>query len=341
MHAAVITRPGPPDVLQLRDVPMPAPGTEQILVRVRASALNRADLLQRRGGYPAPPGSPADVPGLEYAGEVAALGPGARLWKEGDRVFGLTGGGGHAEYLVVHERTAARVPDALSWAEAGAVPEAFMTAHDALWQANARPGETALVHAVASGVGLAAVQLARAFGLRPLGTARTASKLEAARALGMHAGLAVDRATADDPTGLGETLAAFVGAHVEGHGGARGGAHVALDLVGGAYTAATLHAMAPLGRLVLIGLVAGATAPLDLGRILRGRLTVRGTVMRARPLEERIATAMRFGDEVVPLLASGAVRATLDRTFPLGEIAAAHELLESNATVGKVGILIE
>jgi putative PIG3 family NAD(P)H quinone oxidoreductase len=340
MHAAVITRPGPPEVLAVREVPTPTPGAEQILVRVRASALNRADLLQRRGGYPAPPGAPADVPGLEYAGEVAALGPGARLWREGDRVFGLTGGGGHAEYLVVHERTAVRVPDALSWAEAGAVPEAFMTAHDALVQAHARPGETALVHAVASGVGLAAVQLARAFGLRTLGTARTASKLEAARAHGLDAALAVARDTADDPAALGAALAEFVGQSVGAHAGARGGADVALDLVGGAYTAATLHAMAPLGRLILIGLVAGNAATLDLGRVLRGRLTVRGTVMRARPLEERIATARRFADEVVPLLAAGTVRATVERTYPLAEIAAAHARLESNETVGKIGILI-
>jgi NADPH:quinone reductase-like Zn-dependent oxidoreductase len=336
MLAAVITRPGPPDVLAIREVPTPMPGTEQILVRVRASALNRADLLQRRGGYAAPPGVPADVPGLEYAGEVAALGPGARQWREGDRVFGLVGGGGHAEYLVVHERTAMRVPDALSWEAAGAIPEAFLTAHDALRQANARPGDTALIHAVASGVGLAAVQLARAFGLRPLGTARTAAKLDDARAHGMAEGLAVSREVAADPARLASALADFARAH-----SVRGaGADVALDLVGGAYTSATLHAMAPLGRLILIGLVAGAEGTLELGRVLRGRLTIRGTVMRARPLEERIATTLRFADEVMPLLAAGAVRATLDRSYPLAEIAAAHERLESNATVGKVGISI-
>lgn len=332
MLAAVITRPGPPDVLELREVPTPVPGTEQILVRVRASALNRADLLQRRGGYPAPPGAPADIPGLEYAGEVAALGPGARQWREGDRVFGLVGGGGHAEYVVVHERTAVRVPDALDWQAAGAVPEAFMTAHDALRQADARPGDTALIHAVASGVGLAAVQLARAFGLRALGTARTPGKLDAARAHGMAHGLSVPRATGADPAALARALAEFASAH-----SARGvGADVVLDLVGGAYTNASLHAMAPMARLILIGLVAGAEGTLELGRVLRGRLTIRGTVMRARPLEERIATTRRFADEVVPLLADGTVRATIDRTYALAEIAAAHERLESNETVGKL-----
>ncbi len=336
MLAAVITRPGPPDVLALREVPTPVPGTEQILVRVRASALNRADLLQRRGGYPAPPGAPADIPGLEYAGEVAALGPGAREWREGDRVFGLVGGGGHAEYVVVHERTAVRVPDALDWPAAGAVPEAFVTAHDALRQADARAGDTVLVHAVASGVGLAAVQLARALGLRALGTARTPAKLDDARAHGMAHGLAVTREAVADPPALAAALSALTRAH-----GARGaGADVVLDLVGGAYTNASLHAMAPLGRLMLIGLVAGAEGTLDLGRILRGRLTVRGTVMRARPLEERIATMRRFADEVVPLLASGAVRPTIDRTYELRDIVAAHERLESNETVGKVVLSI-
>ena len=334
MLAAVITRPGAPDVLAVREVDAPTPGTEQILVRVHASALNRADLAQRRGHYPAPPGAPSDIPGMEYAGEVAALGPGAREWRVGDRVFGLVGGGGQAEFVVVHERTAVRIPDALDWVAAAAVPEAFMTAHDALRQADARPGETALVHAVGSGVGLAAVQLARAFGLRALGTARTASKLDDARAHGMDAGLAIDRTLTADPRALAAALADFA----RDHGGPAGAVDVALDLVGGPYTNATLHAMAPLGRLILIGLVGGAETPLELGRVLRGRLTIRGTVMRARPLEERIAVARRFAAEVLPLLAAGAVRPTIDRTYPLADIAAAHERLESNETVGKVVI---
>jgi putative PIG3 family NAD(P)H quinone oxidoreductase len=336
MLAAVITRPGAPEVLEVREVAAPVPGTEQILVRVRASALNRADLHQRRGQYPAPPGVPSDIPGMEYAGEVVALGPGTREWREGDRVFGLVGGGGQAEYVVVHERTAMRIPDTLDWVAAAAVPEAFITAHDALLQANARPGETALVHAVGSGVGLAAVQLARAFGLRALGTARTPSKLDDARAHGMDAGLAIDRATATDP----RALAAVLGDFARAHGGAAGGADVALDLVGGAYTNATLHALAPLGRLILLGLVGGAQTPLELGRVLRGRLTVRGTVMRARPLEERIAVARCFATEVLPLLAAGTVRPTIDRTYPLAEIAAAHARLESNETVGKVVVSV-
>jgi putative PIG3 family NAD(P)H quinone oxidoreductase len=327
MLAAVITKPGGPDVLEIRDRPTPAPGHEQILVRVRASALNRADLLQRRGAYPAPPGAPADVPGIEFAGEVAALGPGAREWREGDRVYGLVGGGAHAEYVVTHERAVARVPDALAWERAGAVPEAFITAHDALRQADARPGETAIVHAVGSGVGLAAAQLARALGVRCLGTARTPDKLERARAYGLDAGLALGTDLAP--------LAPFVAEHTDGRG-----ADVALDLVGGPYLGATLGAMAPLGRVVLVGTMAGARGELDFGRLLRHRITLRGTVLRARPLEERIAVTRRFGVEVGSLLARDVVRPVVDSQFPLSALAQAHERLESNATFGKVVIML-
>ena len=339
MRSVVITRPGAPDVLVLEERSVPEPGTEQLLVRVRATALNRADLAQRRGGYPAPPGAPADVPGLEYAGEVVALGPGAREHAVGDRVFGLVGGGGHAEYVAVHERTAVRIPDRLTWEEAAAVPEVFMTAHDALRQAAARPGETVLIHAVASGVGLAAVQLARALGLRTLGTVRegahAAGKLEAARAHGLDAGLAVPRAALADPAALRAALGDLARAHTGGRG-----ADVALDLVGGAYVNATLHALAERGRHVLIGLVAGASDTVDLARVLRARLTLVGTAMRARPLEERIAVARRFAAEVVPMLADGRVRPTVDATYPLAAVAAAHARLESNDTTGKLVLTV-
>ncbi len=331
MRAIVITRPGDPEVLAVEDRPTPEPGTGEVLVRVHATALNRADLLQRRGAYPPPPGAPADVPGLEYAGEVVALGPGARELAVDDRVFGLVGGGAYAEYVVAHERTAVRIPDALGWAEAAAVPEAFMTAHDALVQADARPGDVALVHAAASGVGLAAVQLARAFGLTALGTVRTAAKLDAVRAHGAAAVLVVPRDASRDPAALGALLGDFVRAHSAGRG-----ADVCVDLVGGPYVNATLHALAPHGRHVLVGLVAGREGTVDFGRVLVARLTVRGTVMRARPLEERIATARRFAREVVPLLASGAVRPTVDRVLPLDAAADAHRYLEEDASTGKV-----
>jgi len=327
MRAAVITKPGGPEVIEVQDRPTPVPGHEQVLVRVHASALNRADLLQRRGAYPAPPGAPPDIPGIEFAGEVVALGPGARELREGDRVFGLVGGGAHAEYLVTHERAVARVPDTLAWDEAGAVPEVFITAHDALRQAPARPGETVLVHAAGSGVALAAAQLCRAWGMRTLGTARTADKLERARAFGVDAGLALG----DDLA----PLAGFVAAHTDGRG-----ADVALDLVGGPYLGATVGVMAPLGRVVLVGTMAGARGELDYARLLRHRLTLRGTVLRARPIEERIAVTRYFGTEVVPALASRVVRAVIDSRFSLDDLPRAHERLESNATFGKVVVTI-
>jgi putative PIG3 family NAD(P)H quinone oxidoreductase len=327
MLAAVITRPGGPEVLEIHERPVPVPGHDQILVRVRASALNRADLLQRRGAYPAPPGAPADVPGIEFAGEVAALGPGAREWREGDRVFGLVGGGAHAEYLVTHERAVARVPDTLAWDDAAAVPEAFITAHDALHQADARPGDIVLVHAVGSGVGLAAVQLARAFALHCLGTARTPDKLDRAHQYGLDAGLALSGDLAP--------LAGFVAEQTDGHG-----VDVALDLVGGPYLGATVDVMAPRGRVVLVGTMAGTRGELDYRRILGHRLTLRGTVLRARPIEERIVVTRRFGAEVGPLLARGVVRPVVDARFSLAELSRAHERLESNATFGKVVITI-
>src|SRR5918992_5255517 len=191
MKAVVITRPGGPEVLELRDVDRPPPGAGEVLVRVHATALNRADLMQREGRYPPPPGAPADIPGLEFAGEVAALGPGAREWKEGDPVFGIAGGGTYAEYVVVHERTLAAIPASLGWITAAEVPEAFITAHDALVsQAAVRTSERVLIHAVGSGVGLAAVQLTRALGAVPFGTSRTQDKIDRARELGLEDGVA-------------------------------------------------------------------------------------------------------------------------------------------------------
>ena len=220
MRAAIITRPGGPEVLEVRDVARPEPGTGEVLVRIRASALNRADLLQREGRYPAPPGWPADIPGMEIAGEVAACGPATSLWKVGDRVFGIVGGGGNAQFIVTHERTLAAIPENLDWREAAAVPEAFITAHDALvTQAEVRPSERVLIHAVGSGVGLAAVQLARAAGALPLGDARTAAKIERARSLGLADGFVVDDIRA---------LAQRVTERTNG-----AGVEIVLDLVGG------------------------------------------------------------------------------------------------------------
>ena len=327
MRAAIITRPGGPEVLEVRDVARPEPGTGEVLVRIRASALNRADLLQREGRYPAPPGWPADIPGMEIAGEVAACGPATSLWKVGDRVFGIVGGGGNAQFIVTHERTLAAIPENLDWREAAAVPEAFITAHDALvTQAEVRPSERVLIHAVGSGVGLAAVQLARAAGALPLGDARTAAKIERARSLGLADGFVVD------------DIGALAQRVTERTNGA--GVGIVLDLVGGEYLAASIAAAAPKGRIILIGTMGGRDASLPLGVILGKRLTLRGTVLRARPLEEKIIATRAFAAQVVPLLASGAVGPVVDRVFPLDQIGDAHRYLESNATFGKVVVEI-
>lgn len=326
MRAVVITRAGGPEVLEVREVPRPAPGAHEVLVRVRTSALNRADVLQRRGRYPAPPGAPPDIPGLEFAGEVAALAPGVRKWREGDRVFGIAAGGAHADYIVAHEEMLAPVPPALGWIEAGAVPEAFMTAHDALTtQGNVWPGEHVLIHAVGSGVGLAAVQVASVLGALPYGTTRTPEKLAAARAVGLEDGIVLG----DDLTPLAERVAHWT----EG-----AGVQVVLDLVGGPYVPASIGVMGERGRLVLIGTIAGGRAEIPLGVVLGKRLTLRGTVLRSRSLPEKSDVTRTFAQQMVPWLAEGAVRPVVDRVYPLEAVAEAHRYMESNASIGKIVI---
>lgn len=322
MRAVVITRPGPPEVLEIQDRPVPVPGPGQIRVRVRTSALNRADLLQRRGRYPAPAGSPEEVTGLEYAGEVDAMGVGAGLWAVGSRVMGIVGGGGHAEYVCVHEREAMRVPHSLSWEEAGAVPEAFLTAYDALFrQLDLQMGERLLVHAVGSGVGTAAVQLARAASVQTIGTSRTEAKLRRALELGLDE--AVDASAGE----WHERVSELTGGD---------GVSAVLDLVGGSYLEDNLRVLAPRGRLIVVGTVAGASARLDMALLLRKRLTVVGTVLRSRPVEEKIALAREFSNSVMPLLASKRIGPVVDRTYPFEDIAAAHTRMEENDSFGKI-----
>lgn len=330
MRAAVITAPGGPDVLAIQNRAVPEPARDEVCVRVRSSALNRADLVQRAGGYPAPPGVPADIPGLEYAGEIAALGADVRDWQVGDRVFGLVPGGAHAEYLVTPAATMLRVPASLAMDAAGALPEACITAHDALRQASFRAGQTVLIHAVGSGVGLAAVQIVRALGGIPYGTARSDDKLTAARQLGMEAGFVPTVNDAGDVRFAPAVLEATDGRGVD----------VILDLVGGDYVSEDVSALAPLGHLVLIGLLAGASATIDLRRVLTRRLNLHGTVLRSRTLPERIAVAQAFRDDVLPLIAAGRVRATIDRTMPLADIAEAHALLGGNTIAGKIALSI-
>jgi NADPH:quinone reductase len=322
MRAVVITRSGGPEVLELRDRPTPEPGPSQIRVRVRASSLNRADLMQRRGRYPAPPGAPDEIPGLEYAGEVDAVGQGVGLWAGGNRVMGIVAGGGHAEYVCIHEREAIRVPHNLSWEEAGAIPEVFLTAYDALFrQLDLQVGERLLIHAVGSGVGTAAVQLARTAGVTTLGTSRTAAKLDIALKLGLDVG--IDSSASDWPERL---LAELRGE----------GVNAVMDLVGGSYFADNLRVLAPRGRLIVVGMLGGSSAELDLDLVLRQRLHIIGTVLRSRPLEEKIALAREFSDSVLPLFSSGKIQPVIDRVFSFEEIQEAHLELEANATIGKV-----
>jgi len=319
MRAIAITRPGGPDVLTLVDRPRPEPSRGEVRVRVRATAVNRADLLQRQGHYPAPADAPPDIPGLEFAGEVEALGPGVERLAIGDRVFGLVGGGGYAEAVVSHERAVAKIPDGLSFEHAAAVPEAFITAHDAMiGQAGLRGGETMLVHAVGSGVGTAAVQLGRALGVFVIGTARTADKLERARPLGMSAGVVPE----------GSKFADAVRKHGE--------PSVVLELIGGPYLDEDVRTVAPRGRIVLVGLLAGGRTEVELAGILRKRLHVVGTVLRARPLEEKIAAMRSFEDHVVPLLQRGLIAPVIDTVMDLDAAAAAHERMASNAGFGKI-----
>ncbi|MBS2014665.1 MAG: NAD(P)H-quinone oxidoreductase [Deltaproteobacteria bacterium] len=331
MRAIVISRFGGPEVLELRDVPMPEPSVGQVRVRVRASAVNRADLIQRLGAYPAPKDAPADIPGLEIAGEVDAIGPSVHELAPGDRVYGVVGGGAYAEHVVVHARTLAKMPPELGdFAKAAALPEAFVTAYDAMvLQGGLAAGETALVHAVGSGVGTAAVQIARAIGARSIGTARTADKLERAKALGMTEGVV------PDASGGAPVFADRVKELTKGRG-----ADVALELVGGAYVPESLAALAERGRLVLVGLLAGARADVDLGVVLRRRLRVFGTVLRARPLEEKILAAQCLERNLGPLFASGACSAVVDRVFSLEDAAKAHAYMASNEGFGKVVLTV-
>ena len=330
MKAVVITQPGGPEVLEIRDVPDPAPpGTDQVLVRVRASALNRADILQRRGLYPAPAGFPPDIPGMEFAGEVSKVGANVTTWKRGDRVFGITGGGAQAEYLLTPANHLAKIPANLEWPRAAAVPEVFITAHDALFtQADLRNGETLMVHAAGSGVGTAAIQLAVGAGAKVFGTSRSFEKLLRASDYGLSGGIVVK----DDPSVVVESVMNSTNGH---------GADVILDLVGARYLEANLKSLAVKGRMMLVGTTSGNQATLDFSVMLSKRLTLRGTVLRARSSEEKAAATQAFTRDVVPLLADGKVKPVIDRIYHLSEVRDAHRRMESNENFGKIVLLID
>jgi len=323
MRAIIHTASGDTGVLQLREVPTPEPGPEQVRIRVRAAGLNRADILQRKGRYPAPPGWPADIPGLEYAGEVEKPGPGASRWRVGDRVMGLVGGGAHAESVVVHQDEAIAVPPNLDFTQAAAIPEAFLTAWDALVaRGRVKAGERVLIHAVGSGVGTAAVQLARQLGAVSVGTSRSPAKLEQARALGLDESIST---AAGDGPGFAPRLSAPV--------------NLILDFLGGPALAENLDALAPRGRLVLLGFLQGPMADLSLEPMLRKRLEVIGSVMRSRVLAERIPLVAEFSERVLPWFAEsgpGVVRPIVGATFPFSAIAEAHTAMEQDQNFGKI-----
>lgn len=320
MRVISIREPGDESVLTLVDRPTPEPSGHHVRVKVRYAGVNRADLLQRMGFYPAPPGAPSDIPGLEYSGVVDTVGEGVTALRPGERVYGIVPGGAYAEYLVVHEREAAKIPEALSDEEAAAVPEAFITAYDALvLRGGLLPGERVLVHAVGSGVGTAGLQVAKALGCYVTGTSRTQSKLDRAKALGLDAGLLVP-----DADGLGDALASH-----EPY-------DVVLDLVGGGYVGATLPHMAPRGRVVVVGLTGGARSELPLATLLAKRLSIIGTVLRSRPLEEKIQAADLLRRTLSPWLSRKMIKPVVERTLPFAEAAEAHRLLARNSTFGKV-----
>jgi NADPH:quinone reductase len=324
MKAVYISEFGGAENLELRDVADPKkPTGNEVLVKVRAAGLNRADIMQRMGKYPPPPGYSPNIPGLEFAGEVAAVGDKVTVFKVGDRIFGITAGEAQAEYLLTEESVLARIPQRLSFTEAAAVPEVFITAHDAVFtQCGLQHGEWLLVHAVGSGVGLAALQLAKANSAFVAGTSRTQDKLDRCREFGLDLALLTREHV-------------FADAVNQASGS---GANVILDLVGGDYFPENLESLAVKGRMILVGLTAGRRSEIDLGMALYKRARIIGTVLRARTTEEKAAATSALARDVLPLFESGKIKPNLDRVFPAAEIQAAHRYLESNESFGKVVI---
>ena len=327
MRAVVITSHGGVGGIGVMEVESPpAPVADRVRVRVHAAGLNHADILQRRGSYPAPPGYPQNIPGLEFAGEVEAIGDAVSAWKIGDRVFGIIAGGAQAELVVVPESNLARVPAQLSWDEAGAMPEVFITAHDALFtRAGLQMGDRVLVHAVASGVGTAAVQLAHAAGATVYGTSRNADKLNRMRELKLGM---------DDGVAVGDVPAKFVEAVQKWTNGA--GVDVILDLVGGSYFPPSLEALSIRGRIISVGITAGAKSEINLDLLKRKRAAIIGTMLRTRSIEEKADATRRFAAAVLPLVSRGRIRPVIDRVYPIDQVRDAHERLESNPSFGKI-----
>ena len=320
-EAILIREPGGPEVLDLGEIEVADPGPTQVLVEVVATGLNRADTLQRRGLYPAPPGVPPDVPGLEFAGLVEAVGNSVEAWTPGDRVMGILGGGAMARHLVTESLEIMRIPEGMSFDEAAAVPEAFLTAFDAIaLQGGLREGHTVLLHAVGSGVGTAAIQIASVIGATSVGTSRTAAKLARCTELGLdHAVLVDDGRFADAVKSV-----------------APKGVHVILDTVGAAYLAQNVGLIAKGGQIVVIGLMGGVKGELPLGLLVGRRASIHGSVMRSRSSDEKAALTRSFTDRMLAKLTTGELKPVIDEVLPMSEIQSAHRRMDSNQTFGKL-----
>ena len=329
MRAAVVTNPGGlEDAFEVQDVPDPVLGHDEVLVAVKASALNRADLLQRRGRYNGPPGTRNDIPGLEAAGVIEAVGERVVGWKPGDRVMALLGGMGYASKVTVHERMLMPVPPNLTFEEAASIPEVFLTAYDALFmQCELVMGESVLIHAAGSGVGTAAIQLAAAQGCRIFGTAGSQEKLDAATELGLDVGINYKE----------EDFAAVIEEQTGGQG-----VDVILDVIGGPYWHQNMKSIALKGRMIIVGSMGGAAVEgMVTSALSQKRASVRGTLLRGRPLEEKATLIQAFNHRVMPLFADETIRPIIDRVFPLDQTGAAHAYMESNANFGKIVLKID
>ena len=325
MTAIAILAPGAPDVLVPEERPVPTPGAGEVLVKIAAAGVNRPDVMQRQGLYPPPPGA-SDIPGLEIAGEVVALGSGVTRWKPGDKVTALVAGGGYAEYCPVHETNALPAPSALSMIEAAAIPETFFTVwHNVFERGRLKEGETLLVHGGSSGIGTTAIQLAKAIGARVITTAGSEEKCEACRKLG--ADVAINYRSGD-----------FVAETKKATGGK--GADVILDMVGGNYIEKNYEAAAVEGRIVQIAFQGGSRANVDFLRVMLKRLSHTGSTLRARSVSDKAAIARALEAKVWPLIAAGKVKPLIYRTFPLAQASAAHALMETSTHIGKIVLTV-
>ncbi len=325
MTAIEITTPGGPEVLKPAQIPTPAPGTGEVLIKVAAAGVNRPDVLQRKGAYPPPPGA-SEIPGLEIAGEVVGMGDGASVWKTGDRVCALVAGGGYAEYCTVHETNALPVPDGLTMAEAAGVPETFFTVWTNVFErGHLKPGETLLVHGGSSGIGTTAIQIASQLGSTVYATAGSADKCAACEQLG------AERAINYREEDFVEVLKQATG---------KKGVDVILDMVGGDYIQRNIKAAARDGRIVNIAYLNGSKAEVDFMMVMLKRLTLTGSTLRIRPTADKAAIAGALRDTVWPLIEAGKVKPQLFKTFPLAQADEAHALMETSAHIGKIVLTV-